>query len=327
MSSRSRNLVLIIGIPILMLLCLLVFGAYDVIRRGNGFLFIPSFTPSATNTHTATSTYTATVTPTNTPTETQTATATLTPTVTFTPVETATSTPLPTIDLTKIADKIYTEITETQAAFLLMQTPSVTPTLRAEELITGLKMKNEIDGKTLFYIKNKVRSEDLGIWIDLNEVTNKEYNLCVESGSCSEPKSNICLDLPYFGNKEFGDYPVVNITRNQAERYCTWAGMHLMTLDEWYLAAKELPSNGINADRPDAGPRNIEQNDSNILGNVWEWLSREDEFNNDALISGGSWKTALQDIKMMRLGHMGPDQFAEDVGFRCVMNVYSGDPR
>ena len=322
MKSKTGPILIVLLILLLILLGVLTGGALDVVKRGGGFLFVPSFTPTATSTNTATNTPTVTQVPTNTPTLTPTATETSTPTATLTSVPSLTSTLFPTYDVTALANKLYAEITETAEAYLLAQTPSVTPTIPASELYSGLKMENPADGKLLYYLKNGETSGRLGFWLDFNEVSNKEYSRCIASGFCSAPKSDKCNSQPYFMNSVYDDYPVVNITKDQAEAYCHWAGMELMTYPDWYMAVENLPTVSANVDRENNGPLGSTPERSDIIGNVWEWVKDENKPAEVSYIAGGSWKSSLNDVKDLRPGGMDPVQYAEDVGFRCVLNVY-----
>ena len=76
-------------------------------------------------------------------------------------------------------------------------------------------------------------------WIDQFEVTNAMYANCVSAGVCSLPVSVASYSIShYYGNPEYEDFPVVNVTWYQARKYCHWAERSLPSEAQWEKAAR-----------------------------------------------------------------------------------------
>lgn len=176
-----------------------------------------------------------------------------------------------------------------------------------------------------------------GYWIGRNEVTNAQYRACVNAGICEwEP----LRDLPQGRD----NYPVTNITNDQAERFCTWLGGRLPNEDEWEKAARGVdgriypwgdawPTSTNNlANIPlylDAAGRGRDlfpvgtfpngQSPFGLMdmaGNAWEWMY-------NGTIRGGSCDPAeaWNYRTLMRSANHGLSSEEKNyyIGFRCVI--------
>ena len=82
-------------------------------------------------------------------------------------------------------------------------------------------------------------------WLDTHEVTNIQYDYCVQKGECSRGAADPCNAVEgeqgegdYCENEKYWNYPVVNVTWDEAKEYCEWVGKRLPSEYEWELAAK-----------------------------------------------------------------------------------------
>lgn len=158
------------------------------------------------------------------------------------------------------------------------------------EFYMGKSGSNKTD--ELFH---KVEVSDF--FIDKYEVSNAEYTKCVEAGYCTSPKiqfSESFGDL-FSINKDFSDYPIVNVTWNQANDYCEWRGARLPTEAEFERAAGFNPESSYSFEYPwgnnqvnntlanfrSSSPEPIDTYENgdnqlgvyNLVGNVWEWVN------------------------------------------------------
>ena len=76
-------------------------------------------------------------------------------------------------------------------------------------------------------------------WIDQTEVSNAMYSQCVSRGRCRPPEvDGLWSQESYYDNQEYNNYPVVGVSWEDANAYCTWVDRRLPTEAEWEKAAR-----------------------------------------------------------------------------------------
>lgn len=156
-------------------------------------------------------------------------------------------------------------------------------------------------------------------YIGYAPVTNAEYAMFKSGFTYDKGKEN---------------YPVVNITIDEAEAYCDWLTAQdrkhiyrLPTDEEWILGAGHMPKDvAMNANRVESGLTAVNAYKQSagacggidFWGNCWEWTSSTDA-NGQYIVKGGSWDSKRDDCRSeksddVRIGTQG----YANVGFRVV---------
>ncbi len=156
--------------------------------------------------------------------------------------------------------------------------------------------------------------------LDVHEVTTGAYQQCQAAGTCEPPAfARSQSQTDYYGNNDFDNYPVIQITWFNAQTYCEFVNGRLPTAAEWDLAAGGPQGNSYpdipDPKAPDAKAVQSEAQDVtaeglyDLMGNVREWVD-EDADTVTKVIKGGSF--SVGDKPSL------PDLTHFNVGFRCA---------
>jgi formylglycine-generating enzyme required for sulfatase activity len=202
--------------------------------------------------------------------------------------------------------------------------------------------------------RHKVKLPDY--WIDKTEVTNKQYQLCLEAGGCSKLGNTSSPTRPdYFTNVIYADYPVIWVSWDQASAYCKWAGRRLPRENEWEKAARgadarlypwgnDVPNNTLlnydllvgDTTKVGSYPNGASPYSAlDMSGNVIEWV--EDFYYSSYFpllynptvppplsvgihaLRSSSWAARKAEVRVaVRHFNNRPDGIYNNVGFRCA---------
>jgi formylglycine-generating enzyme required for sulfatase activity len=194
-----------------------------------------------------------------------------------------------------------------------------------------------------------------GFWIDQTEVTNAQYQQCVDAGLCSPP---VCdWGEPTYDDVTKGDYPVTCVNWDEARTYCEWAGGRLPTEAQWEKAARGTDERGypwgneFDENRCNSGESGIgettpvksysPEGDSpygaaDMAGNAYEWVIDWYDIEYYATspsenptgprggegrgLRGGNWYGDHCNARATYRYYDVPHGRSNGVGFRCVVN-------
>lgn len=190
-------------------------------------------------------------------------------------------------------------------------------------------------------------------WIYQSEVTNRQYQMCVQAGICSplsEPTSQAALTDPALVNN-----PVVSADWDQAAVYCNWVTGALPTEAQWELAARgpnstpypwgdsEPACDLLNFNNCLGKPTPVDNyptgksyyNVLDMAGNVYEWARdwyapdyyrnspSQDPLGPDSgdtrVIRSSSYMTGRNNVEVSNRYFLAPSRNRLDLGFRCVV--------
>lgn len=265
-----------------------------------------------------------------------------------------------------VSDLLHKQVRRTRAeiaSFNLGETMPVTP--------LGSRI-SEVDGMTQVFVpsgeflmgtdsrqsqKNRPQHAVTlsAFWVDQTEVSNAMFQKCVDAGNCKAPLMGGLN--PYYGKAKYKDHPVVYVSWEAAQNYCTWAGRRLPTEAEWEKAARgtdgrlypwgdTLPNNQLaNYDNAIGEPLPVDRyplgaspyGALNMAGNVREWVA--DWFNEFFYLSdisenplgpvegdtkalrGGSYLDDENEIRVFNRFFHPPASPGINRGFRCASDA------
>ncbi len=163
-------------------------------------------------------------------------------------------------------------------------------------------------------------------WIDKYEVSNADYRECFIAGVC-EP-AVLHEDRPQDFNKPH--QPVVFVSWEDAQTYCSWRGGKLPTEWQWEAAAQGERLGGAYFCQPydkgfpeDTGKFTANSNGLyDMMGNAYEWTLDWYESTGgtgkNKVVRGGSWNSAGHFLRISDRVKKDPELRYSDVGFRCI---------
>jgi len=319
--SRGLDVAIIVALIALMGTCITALSGSPILEK---LLFPPESTATLTFANV----------PSNTPTSLKTVRPILpteTVTQTFTPifVNTVTFTPTSTITIT---------LTPTPIVVYDHKVPMVL-------VPAGFFLMQSSQGMSRVFVND--------YYIDQHEVTNSQYEECVNARGCTRPFTDTARqyqNVRHFGDTHYGNFPVVLVSWNMAESYCRWRDKdtRLPTDIEWEKAARGsledeaypwgngLPTcsighlNGANFSQcgsNDAFPiMQFSPNSYGIFdmsGNVSEWVNNTvlGPTGAERMLRGGSWLSDAMHVAVYSYINKGSINGFVDAGFRCARNI------
>jgi len=172
-------------------------------------------------------------------------------------------------------------------------------------------------------------ARDRHILLAGRETTNAQYRDFCQATNHALPKDPEIPDMPgYAVDTSYANYPVVNVSLEDARAYTRWKGGRLPTMAEWtrefsgMAISGSLIACGTGAPESEA-TRPQGSGFHHVLGNVAEWIEAETSKGGQATVAGGHYGETLE--RCQDLAHPFesiPPTASRFVGFRIVTDVH-----
>jgi hypothetical protein len=182
------------------------------------------------------------------------------------------------------------------------------------------------------------------IWVNVHEVTVREYDECVRAGVCERfvsTRFGDSRDTPgavsehcNAGFRDRADHAMNCITWTMADRFCRWSGKRLPSVLEWKYAVCDCVARVPDAAAPQ--PRDDHEAGNvwglaGIVGNVSEWTSSiycSDKFLDEGphcagrtIVGGSTLQPVAEERLCQDLTWAKEDVRLAQVGFRCASDT------
>ncbi len=163
---------------------------------------------------------------------------------------------------------------------------------------------------------------------DSREVTNAQYReFCDKTGREHPQDPDFAGIHDYFTSAQYADFPVVNVSLEDARAFARWQGRRLPTAFEW---TREFSESSVPPEAIACGLEMPEKVDSrnqggghfSYLGNVAEWVESDRGTGNSAYIAGGFYslptERCLDKNRSIEIASPSGSKF---IGFRLVTEI------